>query len=73
MIILKILLLVIILNLIGNLLYIKFGYFKFLYHDKFGQHVPTDEEWVPNMSTTFHSHCKYCGKEIIQDSQGNWF
>jgi hypothetical protein len=20
-----------------------------------------------------HSTCKYCGKEIMQDSQGNWF
>ena len=22
---------------------------------------------------SFHSKCKYCGKEIMQDSQGGWF
>jgi hypothetical protein len=22
---------------------------------------------------SFHATCKYCGKEIMQDSQGNWF
>lgn len=20
-----------------------------------------------------HSHCKHCGKKILQDSYGNWF
>lgn len=22
---------------------------------------------------SFHSKCKYCGKDIMQDSQGGWF
>ncbi len=22
---------------------------------------------------SFHSECKFCGKDIMQDSQGGWF
>ncbi len=22
---------------------------------------------------SIHNKCKYCGKDIMQDSQGNWF
>ena len=38
-----------------------------------GWHIPD-----PNVKKTFdglsfHSRCKYCGKEIMMDGQGNWF
>lgn len=52
-------------------LYEKFGWFKVFYHDVLGWHKPIDKEWFDGCNT--HSHCKYCGKEIMQDSQGNWF
>lgn len=42
-----------------------------LYHDLFGWHKPSDE--ITYDSCNVHSHCKFCGKHIMQDSQGNWF
>jgi hypothetical protein len=53
------------------ILYEKFGWFKWFYHDILGWHKPTDEKEFDGCNTC--SHCKYCGKEIMQDSQGNWF
>lgn len=35
-----------------------------------GWHKPTYRV-VKGVNT--HSYCRYCEKEIIQDSQGNWF
>ena len=51
--------------------YEKFGWFKGFYHDVLGWHKPTDEREFDGCS--LQSKCKYCGKEIMQDSQGNWF
>lgn len=53
------------------ILYLKFGWFKVFYHDILQWHEPIDEYGFDGCS--FHSVCKYCGKEIMQDSQGNWF
>ena len=53
------------------ILYFEFGWFKWFYHDVLGWHKPTDEKEFDGCS--LHSKCKYCGKEIMQDSQGNWF
>lgn len=53
------------------LLYEKFGWFKWFYHDILWWHKPTDEREFDGCS--LHSRCKYCGREIMQDSQGNWF
>lgn len=53
------------------ILYLEFGWFKGFYHDVLGWHEPIDKEWFDGCN--FCSHCKYCGKEIMQDSQGNWF
>lgn len=53
------------------ILYEKFGLFKWFYHDIMGWHMPTDEKEFDGCNIC--SHCKYCGKEIMQDSQGNWF
>lgn len=36
-----------------------------------GDHKPVDEIRVGLCNLT--SKCIYCGKEIAQDSQGNWF
>lgn len=53
-------------------LYCKFGFLKSYYHDILGWHRPDDS---PQQSDgcSIHSKCKYCGKDIMQDSQGNWF
>ena len=53
------------------ILYIKFGLFKKFFHDILGYHMPTNERGFDGCSPV--SKCKYCGKEILQDSQGNWF
>lgn len=52
--------------------------FKFLawfYHRILGwhkhKHKPDKTQF--NDGCSFHSHCRFCGKEIMQDSQGNWF
>lgn len=53
-------------------LYFAFGFLKFFYHDFLHCHTPDDEpQWSDGLST--HAFCKHCGKEVMQDSQGNWF
>lgn len=59
--------------LICALLYLKYGMFKSIYHDKLKWHKPRNENTTEFDGCNFHNTCKYCGKEIIQDSQGNWF
>ena len=53
--------------------YFKFGFGKRLFHDAWGWHIPieTEEDTFDGLSAG--NHCKHCGKEIMQDSQGNWF
>lgn len=41
------------------------------YHGILGWHKPDKTQF--NDDCSFHSHCRFCGKEIMQDSQGNWF
>lgn len=53
------------------LLYLKFGLCKWLYHDILRWHEPDDKYTYDGCSV--HSHCKFCGEEIMQDGQGNWF
>ena len=38
-----------------------------------GFYTPTETEENTFDGCSKHNHCKYCGKEIMQDSQGNWF
>lgn len=45
--------------------------FKHLCHDIYGWHEPADKVGFDGAS--FTAVCKYCGKPILQDSQGNWF
>ena len=57
--------------LVLSIFYLKFGWFKFFYHNIMGWHMPTEDRHSDGFS--MHSTCKYCGKDIMQDSQGNWF
>lgn len=53
-------------------IYLKTGLFKKLFHDILGWHLPDDSpQWCDGCS--IHSTCRYCGADIMQDSQGNWF
>lgn len=52
-------------------LYLSLGWFKFFYHGLLGWHRPDDTLECDGVN--IKSTCKYCGKEIMQDSQGNWF
>lgn len=45
--------------------------FRLFLHKVFGWHAPSKKIGFDGCSLT--STCKYCGKEIMKDSQGNWF
>ena len=53
--------------------YFKFGLGKWFFHDIMGWHIPDRGEKKTHDGLSYHSRCKHCGKEIMQDSQGNWF
>jgi hypothetical protein len=53
-------------------LYFIWGFGKRFYHDILGWHMPKDKDSTFN-GCSLCNHCKYCGKHIMQDSQGNWF
>ena len=57
---------------IGNIFYFKKGWFKKFYHNVLGWHIPNDDLHEFD-GCSFKNICKHCGKEIMQDSQGNWF
>lgn len=44
---------------------------NWFYHDIMGWHKP--DEKIGFDGASFTAKCKICGKEILQDSQGNWF
>lgn len=41
------------------------------YHGIMGHHRPKEIVFYDGCS--IHSRCRFCNKEIVQDSQGNWF
>ncbi len=47
-------------------------FFKKWFHDLMGWHLPKEGD-IKTDGFIEVSHCKFCGKEIMQDSQGNWF
>ena len=51
--------------------YFKVGWFKRIYHDLFKWHIPGGSVHFDGCSV--HRKCKICGKDIMRDSQGNWF
>lgn len=59
--------------IIGGIIYhlTKGKCFKWLYHDLFEWHIPSEERGFDGCSDI--STCRICGKSIMQDSQGNWF
>ncbi len=54
------------------LLYFKKGMGKNFYHNVLHWHTPSDGPKTIDECRT-GAVCKYCGKKIIMDSQGNWF
>ena len=59
--------------LVGSEFYVKTGLFKSLYHNILGWCEPDESSPMWSDGCSMHAKCKYCGKEIMQDSQGNWF
>lgn len=57
--------------LIGGIFYSRKGWNKKFFHDIMGWHEPTKN--ITFNGVSYCSHCKYCKKRIMQDSQGNWF
>lgn len=52
--------------------YLKWGIGKRLFHNLMGWHLPENEK-NELLGINIKSKCRFCGREIIQDSQGNWF
>ena len=69
----EIIIIITFLFLVGAGLYLAFGWFKGLFHDLLLWHKPSlsSPRWFEGYSV--HARCKYCGKEIVEDGQGNWF
>ena len=57
--------------LVLAILYLAIGWNRWLFHNLLGWHKPIKEKIF--RGTNIISKCEYCGKEIAQDSQGNWF
>jgi len=72
--ILEIIAIIIAIMLVSGIIYmISNGcIFNWFYHDVLEWHLPDDEPQKFD-GCNIHTHCKFCGKEIMQDSQGNWF
>lgn len=47
------------------------SFFISFFHDVLGWHFPSKHTGFDGCSNT--SNCKYCGKPLLQDSQGGWF
>ena len=62
---------VIVAFLVFALLYLLFGAGKTFFDGVLGWHKPSKE--IRTDGIFIQSTCKYCGKKIEQDSQGNWF
>ena len=57
--------------LVFGIVYKITGLGKWLYHNILEWHMPVNEKNFDGYMN--HSVCKYCGKRIVQDSQGNWW
>ena len=47
------------------------NFFVRFFHRVFGWHWPAKERTFDGCS--IGSQCRYCGRKILLDSQGNWF
>ena len=72
--ILEIIIIAIAIIVIGGIIYLisKGLIFNWFYHNILEWHLPDDKPQEFD-GCSFHAHCKFCNKEIMQDSQGNWF
>lgn len=59
--------------LLGIPFYLSKGWFKWIFHDVLLWHEPDETKPTTFDGCSQHAKCKYCGKDIMQDSQGNWF
>ena len=71
--ILLILVALIVLFFVCSVFYLCLGWFKLFYHDALDWHEPAKDTEQFYNGCNIHTTCKHCGKDIIQDSQGNWF
>lgn len=73
--ILIVIVIIIFLHLLGGAVYLLTGgkVFVRMYHDVMGWHLPDYSKGITRDSVNTCAVCKHCGKEIMQDSQGNWF
>lgn len=53
--------------------YYVLGWFRGFYHDRLGWHIPDHRKGMTFDGINVFASCKHCRKEIMQDSQGNWF
>ena len=53
-------------------LYFKFEFGKTFFHNILGWHLPKKKH-IKQEGVNLISQCRLCGREIMQDSQGNWF
>jgi len=44
-----------------------------LTHNYLGWHTVSKDQTQWHDGASFHCVCDQCGKEVMQDSQGNWF
>lgn len=65
--------LVLVLIWVPGIVYLLTGHPKFIYHDILGWHEPDKNAKIWSDGCSSHCRCKHCSKEIMQDSQGNWF
>ena len=73
MIILEILAFVMLFTVIGGFVYEASGRFRKFYHDFLGWHRPAHNAIIKIEGPYAMSYCEFCGKKIIQDSNGDWF
>lgn len=64
---------VMVLFMAAAFIYSALGWFKWLYHDRLGWHLPDFDKGKTFDACNIYASCRHCGKEITQDSQGNWF
>jgi hypothetical protein len=58
---------------VSSILYLKKGIGKWFYHDILEWHVPDNSGVYKYDGLNLKTICRHCKKEIMQDSQGNWF
>lgn len=55
-------------------LYESRGYWRWLYHDIFKWHIPTEATRIRyENGDARYATCKYCGRALVKDDQDNWY